>query len=50
MQKNRSNGIQKIQFGTQYKKTGHMVLKGVSWVHTDKIRSYGLERSQLGAQ
>ena len=25
-----------------------MVLKGVNWVHSDKIRSNGLERSQLG--
>ena len=24
-----------------------MVLKGVNWVHIDKIRSNGLERSQL---
>ena len=24
-----------------------MVLKGVNWVHNHKIRSYGLERSQL---
>ena len=32
-------------------KSGHMVLKGVNWVHIDKkIRSYGLERSQLGTQ
>ena len=27
-----------------------MVLKGVSWVNNTKIRSYGLERSQLGTQ
>ena len=27
-----------------------MVLKGVNWVHNAKIRSYGLERSQLGTQ
>ena len=27
-----------------------MVLKGVSWVHNDKIRSNGLERSHLGIQ
>ena len=27
-----------------------MVLKGINWVHNDKIRSNGLERSQLGAQ
>ena len=31
-------------------KSGHMVLKGVSWVHNDKIRWNGLERSQLGRQ
>ena len=24
-------------------KLGQMVLKGVNWVHNDKIRSYGLE-------
>ena len=24
-----------------------MVLKGVNWVHNDKIRSNGLEKSQL---
>ena len=29
-------------------KSGHMVLKGVNWVHNDKIGSNGLERSQLG--
>ena len=29
-------------------KFGHMVLKGVNWEHNAKIRSYGLERSQLG--
>ena len=28
-------------------KSGDMVLKGVIWVHNDKIRSNGLERSQL---
>ena len=41
-------------------KLGQMVLKGVrytmdknemvNWVHNAKIRSYGLERSQLGTQ
>ena len=31
-------------------KLGQMVLKGVSWKHNDKLRSYGLERSQLGTQ
>ena len=30
--------------------SGHMALKGVNWVHNTKIRSYGLERSQLGTQ
>ena len=29
-------------------KSGHMVLKGVNWVHNDKIRSNGLEMSQMG--
>ena len=27
-----------------------MVLKGVNWVHNAKIKSNGLERSQLGTQ
>ena len=31
-------------------KSGHMDLKGVNRVHNAKIRSYGLERSQLGTQ
>ena len=31
-------------------KLGQMVLKGVNWVQNAKIRSYGLERSQLGTQ
>ena len=31
-------------------KSVHMVLKGVKWIHNGKIRSYGLERSQLGTQ
>ena len=31
-------------------KLGQMVLKGVNCVHNDKIRSNGLERSQLGTQ
>ena len=29
-------------------KSGNMVLKGVDWVHYDKIMSNGIERSQLG--
>ena len=31
-------------------KLGGMVLKGVISVHNVKIRSYGLERSQMGKQ
>ena len=31
-------------------KSGHMVLKGVSRVHNDEIRSNGLERSNLSTQ
>ena len=31
-------------------KLGQMVLKGVNWVHNDKIGSNGLEMGQLGTQ
>ena len=31
-------------------KIGQMVLKGVNWVHNAKIKSFGLERSQMGTQ
>ena len=31
-------------------KSGHMVVKGVNWVHNDKNRLNGLERSQLGTK
>ena len=31
-------------------KLDKMVLKGVSWVNNRKIRLYGLERSQVGTQ
>ena len=31
-------------------KLGQMVLKGVNWVHNDKIKSNDLEMSQLGTQ
>ena len=31
-------------------KSGQMVLKGVIWVHNDKIMSNGLEEGQLGTQ
>ena len=29
---------------------GHMVLKGINWVHNEKIGSNGPERSHLGTQ
>ena len=35
-------------FQDHLRKGGEMVLKGVNWVHNDKIGSNGLERSQLG--
>ena len=50
MIKFRSNGLERSHLGTQYIKSGQMVLKGVNWVHNDKIRSNGLERSQLYTQ
>ena len=31
-------------------KLGQMVLKEANWAHNDKIRSNGLERSQLSTQ
>ena len=31
-------------------KLGQMVLKGANWVHNNKNRPYGLERSQFGRQ
>ena len=31
-------------------KSGQKVLKGVNWVHNDKIRANGVERSKLGTQ
>ena len=31
-------------------KLGQMVLKGFNWVHNEKIRSNGIERSQLATQ
>ena len=34
--------------GYTMQKSGHMVLKGVIWVHNRKIRSNGLERSHYG--
>ena len=34
--------------GVNWVHIGHIVLKGVNLVQNVKIRSYGLERSQLG--
>ena len=31
-------------------KLDQMILKGVNWIHNDKIVSNGLEMSQLGTQ
>ena len=31
-------------------KLGQMVLKGITWIHNAKIRSYGLEMTQLCTQ
>ena len=31
-------------------KTGHMVFEGGNWVHSNKIRSNGLKRNQLGPE
>ena len=45
-----SNGLERSQLGTQCIKSGHMVLKGVNWVHNTKISSNGLEMSHLGTQ
>ena len=36
--------------GYTMEKSGHMILKGFNCVHNGKIRSNGLERSQLGKQ
>ena len=41
-------GVNSDKLGTQCKNQIHMVLKEVNWVHNDKIRSNGLERSQFG--
>ena len=40
----------KESIGYTMLRLGQMVLKGVNWVHNAKVRSYGLERSQLGTQ
>ena len=40
----------KESIGYTMQKSGNMVLKVVNWEHNDKIRSNGLERSQLGTQ
>ena len=31
-------------------KSGHIVYKGVNWIHNENIRSNGLEGNQLGTQ
>ena len=31
-------------------KLGLKVLKGINWIQSTKVRSYGLERSDLGTQ
>ena len=31
-------------------KSGNIVLKGLHWVHNDKIESNGLEKHELGTQ
>ena len=36
----------KESIGSTIIKLVQMVLKGVNWVHNDKIKSYGLEMSQ----
>ena len=36
--------------GYTMQKSGHMILKAVIWVHSDKIGSNGLERSHLATQ
>ena len=42
--------VLKESIGSTIIKLVQMVLKGVKWVHNDKIKSNGLERSQLGTQ
>ena len=42
------NGLERSHWVHSMIKLGEMVLKGVNWVHSDKIRSNGLERSQIG--
>ena len=41
---------QMVLKGTYWVRMIKFVLKGVNWVHNTKIRSYGLEKSQLGTQ
>ena len=56
-----SNGLEMSQFVYSVIKFGEIVLKGINWVHNDKlganglersakISSYILERSQMGTQ
>ena len=37
MIKFRSYGLERSHIGYTMQKSGHMVLKGVNWVHIDKI-------------
>ena len=38
MIQHRSNGLERSELGYTMIKLGQMVLKGVNWVHNDKIR------------
>ena len=49
VQESRSYGLERNQLDT-IQKLVQMVLKGVNWVHSDKIGSYHLERSQMYTQ
>ena len=44
---NSNIGLERSQLGTQYYELLERVLKGVIWVHNDKIRSNRHESSQL---
>ena len=50
MVKIRLSGLERSQIVYTMVKSGHMVLKEVNCVYNGKIRSNGLERSQLGTQ
>ena len=46
----RSDMVWNEWFGYTIQTSGQMVLKGINCVHNNKIKSNGLERSQLGTQ